>query len=142
MHHLRISRGTAVRSAASVSVALVLFLAAAAVHHPVEVRLLVDEGKPREVAECMVLLRQSVGECELGMFTGTYPAAWDTVQELVPVRDAVLRVRDKGGLWSFADVVDGHAWRVCAALPNRPRRCASDVRAASALAFGEAEPLR
>ncbi|HEX8693677.1 MAG TPA: hypothetical protein VF746_14740, partial [Longimicrobium sp.] len=102
--------------------------------------LLVAEGKPREVAECMVHLRHSWGECEVGMFTGTYPTAWDSVPALMPVRDAVRRVREAGGRWSFADPVHGRSWSVCAELPGRPARCSSDVRSAAALAFGSPAP--
>ena len=102
--------------------------------------LLVEEGKPREVAECMVQIRHSWGECEVGMFTGTYPAAWDSAPSLVPVRDAVRRVHTAGGRWAFAHTVRGRSWSVCAALPGQPQRCSTDVQTAAALAFGDSVP--
>lgn len=144
MHdHPRTARGGAIRLAACTVLAVAIVAAgAAAFGRRAEVRLLVREGKPREVAECMVQLRQSWGECEVGMFTGTYPAAWDSVPQLVPVRDAVRRVRAAGGRWTFADEVHGRSWRVCAALPGRTPRCSTDVRTASAVAFGEPAPRK
>lgn len=136
---------TARRDAFLLSAAVLLALAVAAVGaatfgRRAEVRLLVAEGKPREVAECMVQIRHAWGECELGIFTGTYPAAWDSVPELVEVRDAVGRVRGAGGRWTFADPVQGRSWSVCAVLPGHPPRCAADVRTAAALAFGRPAP--
>lgn len=64
------------------------------------------------------------------MFTGTYPAAWDSVPELVRVRDAVRAVRVRGGRWSFTDSLSGGAGRVCALLPGRAPACGTNVRAA------------
>ena len=115
----------------------VLAAGAAAFGRGAEVRLLVAEGKPREVAECMVQIRHTWGECEVGMFTGTYPAAWDSAPELMKVRDAVHRVRAAGGAWTFAHSVRGRAWSVCAALPGNAPSCSTDVQSAAALAFGD-----
>lgn len=105
-----------------------------------EVGMLVTEGKPREVAECMVQLRQSWGECEVGMFTGTYLARWDSVPELRAVRDAVAALRRRGGEWSFANHHRGQAWSVCASLPARKPVCAVNVQTALSLALGEPVP--
>ena len=52
------------------------------------------------------------------MFTGTYPAAWDSVPELRAVRDAVRELRRRGGQWSFADYHFGTALSVCASCPR------------------------
>lgn len=139
----RAQRAHAIILAVCIAVALVLLGAgAAALGHRAEVRVLVAEGKPRPVADCMVRLRQTWGECEVGMFTGTYPAAWDSVPDLARVRDAVHRVRAHGGRWTFGNAAPGGAWSVCAELPGRPPRCATDVRSASALAFGGRAPQR
>lgn len=133
----RTARTGAFRTSTSLLLVLaVLALAAAAAGPHLEVRRLVAEGRPRAVAECMVQLRSSQGQCEIGMFTGTYPPAFDSVPELVRVRDAVAGLRARGGRWSFADSVRGRPWRVCAELPGHPARCATDVRAALALAEG------
>jgi hypothetical protein len=106
----------------------------------VEVRMLVAEGKPLAVAECMVQLRQSWGECEVGMFTGTYLAAWDSLPELRAVRDAVAGLRRRGGEWTFASHHRGRAWQVCASLPAREPVCAVNVQTAISLALGEPVP--
>lgn len=105
-----------------------------------EVGILVSEGKPREVAECMVHLRQSWGQCEVGMFTGTYPARWDSVPELRAVRDAVAGLRRRSGEWSFADHRLGAPWTVCANLPGRRPACSVNVQSAFALALGDPAP--
>jgi hypothetical protein len=139
MHdHMRTARRDAFLLAAClVAVMAILAPAAAAFGRGAEVRMLVREGKPHEVAECMVQLRLTWGECEVGMFTGTYPAAWDSAPELVQVRDAVRRVRAAGGRWAFADSVRGRPWSVCAVLARRAPRCSTDVESAAALAFGD-----
>ena len=125
--------------AALTGLLLVAALCTAAVTgHRAEIQVLVREGKPREVAECMVQLRHSWGECEIGMFTGTYPAAWDSVADLVPVRDAVRALRARGGEWTFANHVSGRPWSVCAGLPGRAPACATNVRSALRVALGEA----
>jgi hypothetical protein len=139
MHdHMRTARRDAFLLVACLLPALaVLAAGAAAFGRGAEVRLLVEEGKPREVAECMVQIRHTWGECEVGMFTGTYPAEWDSAPELVKVRDAVRRVRAVGGSWAFAHAIGGRSWSVCAVLPGRAPRCSTDVQSAAALAFGE-----
>lgn len=112
---------------------------AAVTSNEVQIRVLLKEGKPRAVAECMAQLGASWSECEVGMFTGTYPAAWDSVPELVRVRDAVRALRTRGGAWSFADTVSGRAMSVCATLPGRSPICASNVQAALHLSLQPTE---
>lgn len=105
-----------------------------------EVGILVSEGKPRAVAECMVQLRQSWGQCEVGMFTGTYLAQWDSTPELRAVRDAVADLRRRGGEWSFAHHRRGLPWSVCATLPGAEAACSVNVQSALSLALGEPAP--
>lgn len=105
-----------------------------------EAGILVSEGKPRAVAECMVQLRQSWGQCEVGMFTGTYLTQWDTVPELRAVRDAVLDLPRRGREWSFAHHHRGLPWSVCANLPGAGAACSVNVQSALSFALGEPAP--
>jgi hypothetical protein len=115
-------------------------LATEATAHTRQVRSITRTGTPVQIAECMVQLGASRGECEVGTFTGTYPASWDSVPELMPVRDAVHGLTRLGGRWSFEAADGGTGTLTCAALPGQPRVCAEDAQTTLALAVDRSAP--
>ena len=114
------ARRFARRLAFACSPVLVLCLGAAAAPE-LSIRELQHAGVPRAVAECMYQAGAARGSCEVGMFTGTYPDAFDRDRDLAAIRDAVRSVPARGGRWIISGAI------VCADVPHHPRRCAPDV---------------